>query len=90
MKPIDGDKVLSDLYYKMVYSVDVGDAVVKYQDVVDCVRSSRDLPIQYETAQPSTRYRDYNGYFYCSRCNSKVSANDVYCNQCGKKFTDSI
>ncbi len=89
MKPIDGDKILSDLYDRIVRSADVGDVVVKYKDIINVIRDSPELPIQYETAEPTTRYRDYNGYVWCSNCNSRVTnISDKYCGKCGKKFVE--
>ena len=88
MKPIDGDRLLSELYENLVNSEDVGDVVVRYKDVITKVRILDELPLSYESAEPARRYRDYNGYLYCNRCNSKVSSSSKYCSNCGKKFID--
>lgn len=87
MKSIDGDKLLSDLYERMVRSEDVGDVVVRFKDVLDLVRSAQEIPTNYTTPLPAKKYRDYNGYVRCSICGKKLSAvDDIFCGGCGRKF----
>ena len=89
MKPIDADRLLSDLYAKLVMSADVGDVVVRYKDILIVVRNSEELPISYETSLPTHKYRDFNGYVHCSNCNNRITnSTDKYCGSCGKKFID--
>lgn len=90
MKPVDGDRLLSEAYTKAFapyYDSSEDDVCITLRQLSLIVDKLTELRLESESALPAYRYKDFEGYTHCSVCKSKLrNPQDPYCSHCGHKF----